>query len=471
VTFPPSFLFGAASAGEQVESGLSHNDWYGWANLPGKIQNGDKPDDGPDFFGHQAGDIQLMSDAHLGAYRFSIELSRLYPTKADFDADTPDPDGIAKYEALLSALQTAGIVPMVTLHHFAFPDWLSDVTMGGSPQGWELDETVQVHTEFAKRVATRWGKYIDWWITINEPGVETSVGYLASIWPPGAADAERMAAAMRQQITAHAQMFDAIHAADTVDADGDGKDAMVSMAFHNRVYLPKDAMSDNDIAATAHSYYFWNYWYLNAVVNGDFDWDFDENVDGPMDKKADPSLIGRLDYVGLNYYGNSLVSSKALKFPYMGYEPSESDLPTPAPKTAMGWDIYPQGFGLVIDQVAAYKLPIFVTENGVAQQATETTRDRFLAEHLFELGWAMQRGADIRGYAYWALTDNFEWASGFCPKFGLYSVDYSMTSKPRSPAEGRDILKSIIDARSIDQTSIDALPAYPQKPVKECSSI
>jgi beta-glucosidase/6-phospho-beta-glucosidase/beta-galactosidase len=470
VTFPAGFLFASASAGEQAEKGLAANDWTVWATLPGKVNNGDLPDAGPDFFAHVDGDIQAMKDAKLGAYRFSIELARLYPTRAQFDADMPDADGVAKYDDLLKKLKAAGIAPMVTLNHFAFPTWLSDVSKPKEKQGWERDDAVTVFAEYAKRIATRWGGQIDWWVTINEPGVQSTVGYVLGLWPPGASDAERMAEVQRQQIRAHAKAYDAIHAADTMDADGDGKSALVSMAFHNRVYQAKDPSNPDDVAAADHATYFWNYWYLNAVTTGDFDYDFDEKLDGPKDIKASPDFVGRLDYIGLNYYGLSLTSGKALSLPYLGHQPSQNGLTTKNPKTAMGWDIYAVGFGEVIEQLKPFKLPIFITENGVAQEPTETTRDRFIAEHLFEVGWAIQRGADIRGYAYWALTDNFEWQSGYCPKFGLYTVDYTSPMRTRTPAGGRDLLAKIGADRTITQSSIDALPAYPATPAKSCKA-
>ena len=470
VTFPPSFLFASASAGEQAEKGLAANDWTAWAGTPGHIANGDIPDNGPDFFAHVDGDVQAMKDAKLGAYRFSIELSRLYPTRAAFDADMPDADGVAKYESLLVKLKAAGVVPMVTLNHFAFPTWMSDVQKPGEKQGWERDDAVAVFTEFSKRMAARWGKYVDLWITINEPNVQSSVGYLLGIWPPGVSDAERMVEVQRQQVRAHAKAYDAIHLADTIDADGDGKAALVSMAFHQRVYLAKDPQNPDDVAAADHATYFWNYWYLNALVKGDLDYDFDEKLDHPKDLTASPDLAGRLDFIGLNYYGVSITSAKAIMIPYMGRQPSQSNLPTKAPKTAMGWDIHPQGFGEVIDQLAPFKLPIFITENGVAQEASEPTRARFLAEHLFEVGWAIARGADVRGYAYWALTDNFEWQSGYCPKFGLYTVDYASPARTRTPAAGRDELAKIATARKIATSDIDALAGYPAMPAKTCKA-
>ena len=472
VTFPSTFLFGSASAAQQVEKGLL-TDWSEWAKLPGKVATGEQPDGGPDFFGHLAEDVAGMKAGKHGVYRFSIELARIYPTRASFDQDQPDADGLKKYDDLLDALKTAGIVPMVTLHHFSWPSWMSAVggTASKEKQGWERPDAGQVFVEWSKRVATRWGKSVDWWVTVNEPNVASTVGYVLGAWPPGAADPERMAAVQRAQIFAHAKAYDAIHQADTIDADGDGKPALVSMAFHQRVYVPRDAANADDVAAADHATYFWNYWYLHALVRGDYDHDFDEKLDGPMDKKADPELKDRLDFLGLNYYGRSLVADKAVKLAYMGSQPSQQNLPNDTPKSQMGWDIYPAGFGEVMDQLREFKLPVFITENGVAAQPDEPTRARFIGEHLFEVGWAIARGLDVRGYTYWSTTDNFEWQSGYCPQFGLYTIDFSKPDKPRTPANGRDYLGQVATSRKITQSELDAMPAYPAKPAKSCKSL
>jgi beta-glucosidase/6-phospho-beta-glucosidase/beta-galactosidase len=136
---------------------------------------------------------------------------------------------------------------------------------------------------------------------------------------------------------------------------------------------------------------------------------------------------------------------------------TEAYMPTPRPKTDFGWDIYPEGFGTVLDEVKPYALPVVVTENGIADQG-DVMRARFIAEHLFQLGWAIQRGVNVRGYFHWALVDNFEWASGFCPHFGLSS--YDVTSKARTVRASGQTYASIIQAAGVTQASIDAMPPY-----------
>jgi beta-glucosidase len=459
VTFPPGFAWGTGTAGFQIESGLDDTDWGIWATLPGKIANGDLPNDGPDALAHIAGDVGLMTTMGLTSYRFSIELARVYPTRADFDADTPDPAGLSAYDALIDALGDEGIEPLVTLHHFVWPSYLRDPTEPGAPQGFEREEAVDLFATWCRRMGAHFGDRVDIWVTINEPTVEASVGYLASVFPPGVSDTERMVAVMKRQVQAHARCYDALHEVDQSDADGDGAAALVSIAKHDRVYEPFDSELDTDLEAVQRAKRFWNQWFTDAIVLGDLDEDFD----GVVDVAGDPALVGRADYLGLNYYGVSRVGTMSLELPHVGPVPVQIALLNERPKSDLRWDIYPAGFGVVIDDMARYGLPIYITENGLAD-SEDVNRSRFLAEHLFEIGKAMLRGVDIRGYYHWSLIDNFEWAGGFCPRFGFYTVDFDSPEKTRSPTAAVPLMADIADTGRLTQATIDALPGYVSAP-------
>lgn len=463
VTFPADFLWGTATAAFQVEKDDSNTDWAAWAATPGKISNGDNPNDGgDDALEHIAGDVALMASEGLNAYRFSIEWARLYPTQAAFDADQPDPAAVAAYDGLIQALVAAHITPMVTLLHYALPNWLDDALDGGSPEGWENQVTSDDFVLFCQRMGTRWGKNVDYWITLNEPINVMLGGYLQGSFPPGIyIDFDRTFAGIRAEARAHAKCYDALHAADTTDADGDGKAALVSYAAHMRTYHPYDPTDPNDIAAAARVKYLANDWFLNAVVKGNWDDGFDDydgGYNGPNDAVGDPSLIGRLDYVGVNYYSDTLISaSQGLVLPVINAAIYQANLPTKRPKTDFEWDIYPEGFGTVLDEAAGYGLPIIVTENGVADR-NDVMRGRFLAEHLLQLGAANGRGDDVRGYFHWSFLDNFEWNSGFCPKFGLHAVEPSTGA--RTARASANLYSSIIRSGKLTQAQIDALPPY-----------
>jgi beta-glucosidase/6-phospho-beta-glucosidase/beta-galactosidase len=460
VTFPAGFLWGTSTAAFQVEKDDSHVDWWHWAKTPGKISTGDDPDvGGDDALAHIDDDVALMANEGHTAYRFGIEWGRLFPTAASFPS-APDPTALAAYQSLLAKLRAAHIAPMVTLQHFALPDWLSDVSQPSQPQGWERADAESQFAHFCSWAGTTFGADVDWWITLNEPLNLILGGYVQGSFPPGVLlNLDRAFAVGRTEVRAHAACFDALHTADTIDADGDGKPAVVSIAAHMRTYTPNDPTDPSDVAATARAKYVANDWFLNAIVKGDLDYDLDGSLDGPNDVKADPTLKGRADYLGVNYYSDTYISaSQGIILPApLSFGVKQDHLPTTRPKTDFSWDIYPEGFGIVLDEAAGYGLPIVVTENGVADR-NDVLRGRFLAEHLWQLGLAVQRGDDVRGYFHWSLLDNFEWANGFCPKFGLHSVDPK--TAVRTARASASLYTSIIWAGKLERADVDALPPY-----------
>lgn len=458
-SFPDGFLFGAASAGFQIEKGLHHTDWWNWTQVAGHIENGASPDDGPDGLSHFDDDVQALADAGANAYRFSIEWSRIFPTRAQFDAGTPDATAVATYHDLLKKLRDRHIRPFVTLHHFATPDYLDDITHPDQPQTFERDSMPADFAKWATFAGKEFGGEVDDWITINEPLILLIGAYGVQKHPPGSKlDLDRLFAAAKKLALTHVAAYDALHAADTVDA-GAGHPVWVSMAKHNRMFYPNVACEPGDVQAAATTDRVWNTWLYDIVVNGDWDDDLDGSLDGPKDKKGDPSLKGRADFIGVNYYGDTLVSSE-LKLPYIGGLPSYEDLSDPLPKTDMNWDVFPQGMRPVLRELKKYNLPIIITENGIGDQKDDN-KSRYLAEHLWEVGRAIaDDGVDVRGYFFWSLTDNFEWDHGFCPRFGLYRIDYSNPARPRSPTAAVPLFKAISTSRQLSASSIDALPAY-----------
>jgi beta-glucosidase/6-phospho-beta-glucosidase/beta-galactosidase len=451
VTFAQPFLWGSASAGFQVEKGLPNTDWGAWVKTPGKIKNGDDPDvGGADALTHIDEDVALLVAAGQNSYRFSVEWARIYPTRAAFDADTPDLTAIASYDKLFAALHAAKITPFVTLQHFSLPAYLSDPSKNKEPQGWERPEIVDMFGTWCKRIATRWGGDVDWWGTINEPLVAPIAGYIQGSFPPGVIFAvDRALAAGKNEARAHAKCFDAIKAADA--------NSMVGIVHNTPAVEPENPEDPDDVAAAARVRYVNNAWILNAVVRGQWDDDFDGKLDGPNDKKVDPELVGRSDYIGINYYSAIYATVNGLRIPVIDAFIRQNHLPNDRPKTDFYWDIYPKGFRIVLDEAKAYALPVVITENGIAD-SQDRNRARFLLEHLYELGRAKADGLDVRGYFYWSLLDNFEWASGFCPRFGMHTVD--RTTAARAPRGSLQTYARIAKTGVVTKKDIDAQPPY-----------
>jgi beta-glucosidase/6-phospho-beta-glucosidase/beta-galactosidase len=341
---------------------------------------------------------------------------------------------------------------MVTLHHFSTPAWLADVSQANQPFGWERDETPSLFAAWAGYCAREFGADVAWWATVNEPIAFIAAGWLGGLFPPGRfGDHAGAVTVMNRVARGHALAYDAIHAA----IPG----AQVGLVTHNRVFRPLDPSSANDVRAAAATDSFNNRWLLEALVNGTLD----ENFDGAPDGPPDPSLAGRMDFIGLNYYGLSLVqfvNDRLAPFIGLTFMVDLDRFGVDGAITDYGATIYPQGLAEVLDELVPYHRPILITENGLAD-ASDGQRPRFLVEHLGALAAAIGRGADVRGYFHWSLIDNFEWAGGFCPRFGLYHVDYSDPARPRTPGKGAEVYRRIIDANGVPASMLAEFPSYP----------
>ncbi len=464
-SFPAGFQWGTAISPYQVEKGLTNTDWYQWEQICINCEKGDHAEDGPDFLAHHDADLARARALGTNAIRLGVEWARIFPTRESFPA-SPDPTALAAYHAVLASAKAHGLSPMVTLHHFSTPSWLVDLARA-EPQGWELEDTAGLFAEWARFCAREFGAEVDWWITINEPFAYVTAGWLGGVFPPGKLGAIALGFEVSANlIRGHALAYDAIHAEDLVDADGDGEAAWVSISTHNRVFLPRGPA---DAAATDVLRRINNLLFLDALVDGNIDWTFDGDFDDAADVKEDASLAGRMDFIGLNYYGVTIVldGGEAL-YPFA--VPAMNDLHRfglDHAVTDFGWAVYPEGFRVVLDEVRPYGLPIVITENGLAD-ADDDQRPRFLAEHLYAVAQAIDDGLDIRGYYHWSLMDNFEWAGGYCPRFGLYHIDFADPARPRTIGEGAEVYREIIEAGTVPVDLFRRYPSYP-RPGLECT--
>ncbi len=403
VAFPAGFLWGTATSAHQVEGDNTNNDWWAWEHQPGRIARGDRSGRACDWWRAAEADFDRMAALHQNAHRLSIEWSRLEPQPGRWDDRA-----LARYREMLTGLRQRGITPMVTLHHFTFPQWVA------ARGGWLWPQLPQAFSRFTRFAAEGLGDLVSLWCTINEPVVAVVLGYLTGRFPPGGGGLIQARAAAINSLRAHAAAYRSLHAV--------MPDAHVGLAANLHLFDPSRPRSwlDRLVArATDHVY---NWAYLDALRDGVLRVGPGAHV---------PEAAGTLDFVGVNYYSRDLVQFDLRH----GRTLFGRHFRTPgAPISDSGYgEVYPEGLFRVLLEVQRYGLPIYVTENGLPDE-DDDLRSEFLVDHLSELWRAQQMGCDVRGYFFWSLVDNFEWADGWTLRFGLIALDERTQARTPRPS-------------------------------------
>jgi beta-glucosidase/6-phospho-beta-glucosidase/beta-galactosidase len=482
LTFPDGFLFGSAIAGFQADMGCptlpddacvdARSDWYAYATDPMTVADGstylsgqDPALVGPGHWELYESDFdRAAQELGHGALRFSLEWSRIFPEPTDgiegHDAllAVADPEAIAHYHAVLEALRDRGLTPLVTLNHYTLPSWIHDAVgchfdiEGCSPRGWlDRERTLTEIAKYAAFCAEEFGGAIDLWATLNEPFAVVLPGYLFPTLersnPPAVTlrfeEAKEVLVAL---VEAHARMYDAVKQGDGEDADGDGESSQVGVVYAMAPVRPLDPNDAIDVQGAEELFYLFNMVYLNGVVNGDLD----DDLDGVAEHRDD--LAGRMDYLGINYYTRATVEGTAAPF-----LPDLSPLSHFNPLTAQLWEDYPRGLYEMALLARDMGVPMIITENGTQDPNDDGTGASFLVRHLSWLSRAIRDGADVRGYFYWTLMDNFEWNHGMGFRFGLYAVDESV-DKRRTPRQSVAVYRQITEARAIPAALAERYP-------------
>jgi beta-galactosidase len=482
--FPPSFLFGAAIAGFQVEAGCPtvapadcedrNSDWYQWVSSPTELNDlassitFEPIKNAPGFWELYDGDFaNAEKDMQLQSVRLSIEWSRIFPTATDGlvgDAlsAVADKKALAGYHAQFASLKKHNMKPLVTLHHYTLPLWIHDGVACHknidtcTKRGW-LDKT-RILSEMAKYagfVAKEFGSEVDLWATENEPFAVVLPGYLLPtadrVNPPGLTlKIKEAKEVMVNMIEAHARMYDAVKANDVTDADGDGAASSVGLVYAFPSVKAKDANNRLDAKAAENLFYLYNTAFLDGVIKGLVDAD----LNGMPDGAARADLVGRMDYLGINYYTRITVSGTSAPV-----FPSLSSLSTFDITDLTLWEDYPKGmYDVMVHVKNRYAIPMYITETG-SDGATEPEKvASWMSRHLTWTKRALRDGVDVRGFYVWTLMDNYEWNHGMNLRFGLYETQPGL-AKTRKARSAVKVYSDIIKARDVTPTLLEQYPA------------
>jgi beta-glucosidase len=380
--FPAHFLWGTATAPTQIEGHIA-NEWTDFT-----ARDGSNCRIACDNYHRYAEDIEWMVKLGVKAYRMGIEWSRLQP--APF---APlDQKELARYCDLLDLLKAAGIQPMVVLHHFSNPPWIS------ASGGWLNPATITAFVDYTAKLVAALRSRVRVWNTFNEPDTYASCTYILGEFPPFH---KRRIFAFRRVILNMAQA----HVKVCRIIREQGSDAgPVEVGFTKnwtafQSYYPASPW-DSTIAAVSHA--FFNRFVLRAFLGG-------SGREAPT-------------FLGLNYYGRVRFRHCRPLVPVGGF--TRESLAKIGVICDDMFERHPPGMEeTLLDLHHRYRLPIYLTEHGSAS-SDEVFRAQDLKDNLAALHRALKLGVDVRGFFYWSLLDNFEWQFGYAKKFGLIEVDF-----------------------------------------------
>ena len=401
--FPKDFLWGASTASHQVEGG-TYNQWTVWElqharalastskhrlgwipDWPRFEPEASNPENyisgvGIRHYEHYEQDFKLLKQLNLNAFRFGVEWSRVEPEEGAWNVEA-----IAHYKVYIETLLKQGIVPVLNLWHWTMPVWFSE------KGGFEKRSNIRYFERFVERMCKELPiKKLHYIITLNEPNVYSSFGYITGEWPPNKKNMLTFIRVYNHLAVAHRRAYKILKQ--------HKKSLQVGVAAQLANIQPKRPHNWLDLLATKWMRYFWNWWFLNRIKRYQ-------------------------DYVGFNYYFTDYYAfgdykGKKRMSLFQRENPN-------VPKNDLGWYMEPEGiYPLMVRVYAHYKKPILITENGLAD-ATDTYRRWWIEETIVAMERALSEGIPLKGYFHWSLLDNFEWAYGWWPRFGLVAVDRS----------------------------------------------
>jgi beta-glucosidase len=418
VHVPEHFYWGVATAAYQIEGAVSEDGrgesiWDRFCATPGHILNNDTGDVACDHYHRYREDIQIMQELGVNAYRFSIAWPRILP----FGRGPVNLLGLDFYDRLVDTLLEAGIEPFVTLYHWDLPQALQDQV-----GGWASRETASAFADYADVVSRRLGNRVRYWMTLNEPWVSAFMGHETGDMAPGLHEPR-----LAWQVSHHLLLAHGL-AVPILRANGQ-PDTRVGIVLNLSPAEPATPTEQDRQAARALDGKT-NRWFLDPIFRGSYPADVLAALGNlaPQTEEGDAVIIARpLDFLGVNYYYRNIVHQQADGSIEMLH-------PTDAEYTTMNWEVYPAGLReLLLHLHREYSIPqLFVTENGAAfpdtisedNQVHDPRRVHYLREHIREALSTIADGVPLAGYFVWSLMDNFEWAFGYAPRFGLVYVDY-----------------------------------------------
>lgn len=419
--FPDGFLFAAATSAYQIEGhafgGAGRTHWDDFAQTPGNVVRAETGARACDHYHRYEEDLDLMAAMGLDAYRFSTSWARVLPE----GRGTPNPEGLDFYDRLVDAMLERNLKPMATLYHWELPSALADLG------GWRNPDLPKWFADYTQVIMERIGDRMFSVAPVNEPWCVGWLSHFEGHHAPGLRDIRATAHAMHHILCAHGRAVEVLRSL--------GVQNVGAVCNFEYAHPAVDCDADRTAAAIYDGHY--NRFFLGGLFKGEYPANVMEGLAPHMPKgwESDFDLIGQpLDWLGLNYYTCKRIGASGDAWP------GHCEVAGPLPKTQMGWEIYPQGLHYFLTWVHenyTKGLPLYITENGMANpdtpDAPDVARIDYLNQHLGAARTAIAEGVPLKGYTFWSLLDNYEWALGYEKRFGLVHVDFeTLERKPKA---------------------------------------
>jgi beta-glucosidase len=394
---PKNFLLGTATASLQIEGGDENNSWYKWAE-EGRIKDGTHCIVSGDHWNRVDEDINLIKELNSDTYRLSLEWSRIEPNEGEFNSEAME-----HYRQEVSKLKNAGILPLVTLHHFSNPLWLEE------EEAWINPSVVDYFERYTEYVIMNLRDLVSDFITINEPNVYLAQGYLFGIWPPGRSNLGQYLKGAKNMILAHIKSYLKIH---SIREKLGFKDTRVGVANHLRVFDPKhDSFLEKRVCSMYD--HLIQELFITGMTEGKLLFPIGSGY--PLGKGK------YFDFFGVNYYTRDIITLSTSPSSLFG----KIEVKEGAALNDLGWEIYAEGLHRLCKKYYnRFKAPIFITENGTCD-SKDAFRAQYIYDHLYQVRKLIEEGVEVQRYYHWSLMDNFEWLEGLSPRFGLIEIDYN----------------------------------------------
>ena len=420
IEFGPNFSWGVSASAYQTEGsytadGKGLSVWDVFSNKKGKIYQGQNGNDACDFYRRFEEDLLLMKSLNIPNFRFSLSWPRILPS----GTGEVNQKGIDFYNRLINSCLELGIEPWVTLYHWDLPNELE------KKGGWTNRNIIHWFREYAGLCAREFGDRVKHWMVLNEPLVFLGAGYFLGTHAPGRTGMKNFLPAMHHAVLCQAEGARAIKAHYPKVETGTTFSCSHCEPFRDK---EKDLLAARRVDTLLNRLFIEPALGLGYPVQ---DLKFLKRLE-KYTLSGDEELVKfDFDFIGVQNYTREMVKHSYF-IPYLQATNVKAEK-RKVPLTSMKWEVYPEAIYHMIKKFDAYPgvKKIVVTENGAAFPDTfkngeveDCRRVQYLQEYLKAVLKAKKEGANVEGYFIWTFTDNFEWAEGFSPRFGLVYVDF-----------------------------------------------